>query len=452
MDTCFSLELLELVASHCTSPKDLARLSLVSRFFHAGTVRALYRTLAIRGPRQYSALTSALETLQSKRYLHHVRCLDLSSYTARGSGWTEAQAKAIVDPDTLARLLSGCVYLKELYVGEEMMQAFVVPTVIRAIFYNHPRLQVLDFTGFCDRKFTDALADVFNHDTDEKKKSETGAMLASPRWSSQVAAMPPQLNKISFYMCMALSQSTFLIPFFERLAANGNKLTRLELSNTKITSDLFKHLDPTELTHINLQGCHGLKCCSAIMPFLMRCQRLVELNLNMSFNGVAGSNFCRRCLVQLMQISPSLRVLNLGGHVNMDDDVLTACIANRTTQRMEYLSLSATRGQLSVNALAEAIKKLPALLYLNVARTLDTTSTMYSLQRFNDHPSLQVLEITPGQRYPHQCQDWMLSTFGRRAYFSRGQKLDPRFAYSNKLLMNDSIPESPMTQYWSYSC
>lgn len=468
-----SLELIELVAANCQSTLDLTNLARVNRRFHAATARVLYTSVAIRGPRQYASFVGHLDTFSQKGWLKYVRRLDLSSYTARGSGWTEAKAKAIIEPNVLAKLLLQCVNLAQLFVGEELMHAFVEPTVIRAIFNGHPKLEVLDFTGFCDRKFTAAMAHVFNNET---YKSDTHTEITAPplkptdpmdslllqasRSAADVPSelpenvvLPPRLSRISFYMCMALSQEAFFIPFFDRLVANGNKLSRLDLASTKITSSLFKHLDPSSLTHLNLQGCHGVRCCSEIIPFLSQCHQISELNLNMNFNGIAGSNFCAFCLGRLVSLDlPKLRVLDLGGHAHMDEHVL-AQISPRISRCLEYFSLAGTK-DITLSGLVAAIKKMPILKYLNLSRTwlaLDINALATILQ--SGYPELQVVEIGPfaSHRNPPMLQGWTLQSYGRRIYYSRNE-VDPRFYYSNKLLLMDEVPSSPMTKYWGYSC
>ncbi|KAI7853285.1 hypothetical protein BDC45DRAFT_510864 [Circinella umbellata] len=475
-----SFELLELIAENCQSSKDISQLSRVNRQNHAASIRVLFNTVAIKTPQQYAALMGHRDLFRKRGWLKYVRRLDLSSYSARGSGWTEAKAKAIVEPHSLAQLLIDCANLTQLYVGEEMMQAFVEPIVIRAIFNGHPKLEVLDFTGFCDRKFTDAMAHVFSGEGNKQKtvklqeqqdKAEEDispfvmnvdgdddnnlSMLESQLPGNTV--MPPRLSRLSFYMCMALSQTTFFIPFFGQLSKN--KLTRLDLANTKITSELFYHLDPTSLTHLNLQGCHGISCCSVFLPFLEQAKDLIELNLNMSFNGSSGSNFCIDCLSQLVSMDmPQLRTLNLGGHGNMDDEVLNS-FGKANAQRLEYFSLASTKG-ITVEGLLKLLGRMPQLKYLNLARTwfiLDLKhlarilmNTHTNENQSGIHEALQVIEVSSDSRYPKQVQNWTLVHHGRRSYYSRNQA-DPRFYYSNKLLLLDEIPASPMTKYWSYS-
>ncbi|KAL0573711.1 hypothetical protein ABG067_009189, partial [Albugo candida] len=76
--------------------------------------------------------------------------LDLSSYTTKGSRYSVEKAKSIVLANELANLILKCKNLKELFVGEELMHAFVSPRVIRSIFNIKNNLTTLDFTGFCD--------------------------------------------------------------------------------------------------------------------------------------------------------------------------------------------------------------------------------------------------------------------------------------------------------------
>ncbi|KAI8144216.1 hypothetical protein BJV82DRAFT_608736 [Fennellomyces sp. T-0311] len=452
-----SFELLELIAEHCHTPKDISQLSRVNRHYHAAATRVLFHTVAIKTPQQYASLMGHRDIFRQRGWLKYVRRLDLSSYTARGSGWTEAKAKAIVEPRTLAQLLIDCVNLTELYVGEEMMHAFVEPIVIRAIFNPHPRLEVLDFSGFCDRRFTDAMAHVFSGEG--KKKHEDAVadntLLQLESQMPENTVMPPRLGRISFYMCMALSQSSFFIPFFEQLSKN--ELSRLDLANTKITSELFRHLDPSSLTHLNVQGCHGISCCSAFIPFVARAKKLIELNLNMNFSGVGGSNFCSDCLARLVSMDmPQLRSLNLGGHGSMDDHVLSH-FSDANARRLEFFSLASTK-EITVQGLLNLLGRMPQLKYMNLAHTwvdLKCLTQVLLSTRTDDkqpgiHSTLKIIEVKQDNRYPQYIQDWRLVHHGRRSYYSR-DGVDPRFYYSNKLLMLDEIPSSPMTKYWSYS-
>ncbi|KAI9312240.1 hypothetical protein BX666DRAFT_1989930 [Dichotomocladium elegans] len=462
-----SLELLELIAERCQSTRDIAQLARVNRHCHAAALRALFNTVAIHSPRQYASLIGNMERFEHQGWLGYVRSVDLSSYSARGSGWTEAQAKAIVEPQGLAKFLSACVNMSQLYVGEEMMQAFVVPVVIRAVFTGHPRLEILDFTGFCDRKFTAAMAQVFGGSEGGDKKERltvTGNELESPRSGTPLpenTVMPPKLSRISFFMCMALSQSSFFIPFFKQMTANGNKLERLDLANTKISSDLFRYLNPDAITHLNVQGCHGISCCSAFLPFVYRArQRLVELNMNMNFNGIAGTNFCHDCLSRLVALEmPALRILNLGGHDSMDDEVLAA-FHPTTLRNIEILSLASSQ-HITMDGLMAILAKMPSLKYINLSRTWLTLDLnhLFALLKHAAAPErkldgLRIFEISPGgnmSRYPGKFEGWILTHHGRRSYYSR-EGADPRFFYSNKLLLRDEVHASPMTRYWSYSC
>lgn len=483
-----SLELLELIAENTSSTRDIAQLALVNHQCHAAAIRALFHTMAIHSPQQYAALVRHTKRFKEQGWLNYVRRVDLSSYTARGSGWSEAQAKAIVEPEGLAYLLSSCVNMTQLYVGEEMMQAFVEPVVIRAVFNGHLRLEVLDFTGFCDRKFTAAMAEVFAEDKDKKNnEEEMSTMEQQPPAATTTTAvptvMPPRLGNISFYMCMALSQASFFVPFFKQMRSNGNALHRLDLGHTKVTSDLFQHLNPDSMTHLNLQGCHGIRCCSAVIPFLSRARaHLVELNLNMNFNGVASNNFCRECLSHLVATEmPSLRSLNLGGHASMDDTVL-ASFSPVNLKKIEYLSLASSQ-HITTDGLMTLLGKMPNLKYLNLSRTwfaLDLKYMVAILQNIVGsspvslcggegvqqqqpqqklYKALKVVEISQSttgsssnkNRLPEQFQGWSLVHHGRRSYYSR-DNVDPRFFYANKLPLRDEFPCSPMTKYWSYSC
>ncbi|KAI8640898.1 hypothetical protein BD408DRAFT_389755 [Parasitella parasitica] len=381
----------------------------------------------INNPRQYLLLKASIQN----RYLaSFVRRIDFSSYTTRGSRWTEAKARSIIVAEELADLISGCDQLEDLFVGEEMMHAFISPKVIRSIFNHQNRLRTVDFTGFCDRSFT--------------------TLLELSNWS-----VPKKLTNISFYMCMALSQEHFFIPFFDKIRSSGNQLTRLDLAYTQITSELFVHLqNTTTLTHLNLQGCHSLSCCSPLILFLQNnCTRLIELNLNMDFNGIGGSRFCHDCIMNILKsTNAALQSLDMGGHINLDDHVLSKLIEQHHPSQLRRFSIAYCRN-ISLEVLQKFLDGLPNLFYLNLARTpltIDLSCLPRVLSRLSN--GIKVIEISPftPKRYPMQLSEWRLSSQGRRTYYSR-DSVDPKYIYSKKMLMLDNQILSPMNKYWCYS-
>ncbi|KAL9558286.1 hypothetical protein MBANPS3_000986 [Mucor bainieri] len=442
-----SLELLELIAANrCLSSKDKANLCQVNHVFYA----------------TYLLLNYAM---QNRNLAHLVHRLDFSSYTTRGSRWTEEKAKSIIVAEELANLIGGCDQLKELFVGEEMMHAFVSPKVIRSIFSHQNSLRTIDFTGFCDRNFTTVMADFFKpvsltklerlaleegEEQGEYAQQEQEEPLELSNWS-----VPRKLENISFYMCMALSQEHFFIPFFDKIRTSGNQLTRLDLAYTQITSNLFAHLQSTTtLTHLNLQGCHSLSCCSPLIPFLQNnCSQLIELNLNMDFNGIGGSRFCHDCIMQIMKsTNPAIQSLDMGGHTNFDDLVLTKMIGQRHFSQLRQFSIAYCRN-ISLDALERFLVDLPNLFYLNLARTpltIDLSCLPRVLSRLSK--KIKVIEISPftPKRYPAQLSEWKLSSQGRRTYYSR-DAVDPKFVYSKKMLLLNDQMLSPMNKYWCYS-
>lgn len=453
-----SLELIELIAANqCLSSKDKANLCQVNHIFYATVTHLLYKHIMINSPRQYLLVK---ESMQNKYLAGFVHRLDFSSYTTRGSRWTEEKAKSIIVAEELADLIGGCDQLKELFIGEEMMHAFVSPKVIRSIFSHQNNLRTIDFTGFCDRNITTVMADFFKPATlskferlalEEEQAQQEQEPLELSTWS-----VPKKLENISFYMCMALSQEHFFIPFFDKMHSSGNQLTRLDLAYTQITSSLFVHLqNTTTLTHLNLQGCHSLSCCSPLIPFLQNnCTKLIELNLNMDFNGIGGSRFCHDCIWNILKATntTTIRSLDMGGHTNLDDLVLNKMIGQNHFSQLRQFSIAYCRN-ISLEVLQRFLVGLPNLFYLNLARTpltIDLSCLPRVLSRLSK--DIKVIEISPftPKRYPSQLSDWKLSSQGRRTYYSR-DAVDPKYIYSKKMSMLDNQILSPMNKYWCYS-
>ncbi|KAG2198649.1 hypothetical protein INT47_001788 [Mucor saturninus] len=440
----FSSELIELVGEHCLSSRDLACLSLVNGHFYSSIIRLLYRDVMINNPRQYLSF-KAIENKELKRL---VRRLDFSSYTTRGSRWSEEKAKSIILGQELALLIGDCNQLKELFVGEEMMHAFVSHQVIRSIFNQDNKLSTIDFTGFCDRNFTTVMADFFKPVTLSKSELKHCDFSQADTLTTNNWSVPPRLQNISFYMCMALSQEHFFIPFFEKLAKNGNRLSRLDLGYTQITSDVFTYLKGQEssLTHLNLQGCHSLTCCSPLIDFIKGCSNLVQLNINMEFNGIGGSRFCHECIFTILNATNHrIESLDMGGHVNFDDSMLISEFPNLTQLSLTYCKNISIEKLVSLNT--------PKLYYLNLSRTPLTMDIDQLPRVLEQLAHLKVIEISPftPKKYPPVInKKWKLSIHGRRTFYSQGN-INPMYAYSKKLLLLDNQVLSPMVKYWCYS-
>ncbi|RCH91414.1 hypothetical protein CU098_004667 [Rhizopus stolonifer] len=428
-----SLELVELIASYCVSPKDKANLCQVNRHYYSAVIHLLYKHIMITSPRQYVLLKNSL--CHSKSLSHCVHRLDFSSYTTRGSRWSEERAKSVLLPEELAYLIGCCDLLQELLIGEEMVYAFVSPQVIQAIF-NHQKikLRTLDFTGFCDRNVSSLLAE-------------------------------PQLSNVSFYMCMAFSQDKFFIPFFKEFSSSGNQLKRLDLAYTQINSQLFSYLlqgkQYQALTHLNLQGCHSLSCCSPLIDFIERCENLQHLNLNMDFNGIGASRFCHECIYRLLKSRSTVRLLDMGGHVNVSPAVLTRLMTEKVIfPQLRHLSFAYCQS-ITLDILEKFLlyNHHAHLGYLNLARTPLTElngSLVHTMNRLKQFKHLQTVEVSPftSKKYPSQLLNyWKMTTQGRRTYYSQ-QGHDPRFVYSKKMILfedgqMDTL--SPMNKYWCYS-
>lgn len=436
----FSSELIELVCEHCESSRDVASMSLVNGHFYESSIRVLYKHVIINGPRQYISFQSVNKHL--KRLVHR---LDFSSYTTRGTRWTEEKAKSIILGQELARLIGDCNQLKELFVGEEMMHAFVSPQVICSIFSHDNKLSTVDLTGFCDRNFTTVMADFFQPAT--LSKSELKHCDFKRKSPSYAWSIPPRLQNISFYMCMALSQEHFFIPFFDKLAKNKNSLRRLDLGYTQITSELFSHLKGQEgsLTHLSLQGCHSLTCCSPLIEFIKGCRQLKQLNINMEFNGIGGSKFCHKCIYTILNATNhSIESLDMGGHIHLDDST-----AITEFPRLTQLSLTYCKNMSIEKILA---LKMPNLYYLNLSRTpltMDINGLPRVLEKLGH---IKVIEISPftSKKYPPTIKNWKLTVHGRRTFYSQAD-VNPMYVYSKKLLLLDNQKLSPMVKYWCYS-
>ncbi|ORZ11188.1 hypothetical protein BCR42DRAFT_421730 [Absidia repens] len=498
-------ELIDRITSFCHTTQEKARLGRVNRRYYYASRRRLFNKVTITSPQQYKSFINHLELFQQTDVLRFVRTLDLSSYTVRGSGWTEHQAKTTVVAADLARWISLCRFLQQLVIGDELMYVFVEPDVMRAIFTtDHPFLQVIDFTGFCDQKVTQAMADLFQQQqqqTCNKKidNDNNGVGLESPLLVSTTLGqqqysvsdladatdgldrmdvhewkMPPRLTQLSFHLCMALSPSLFFAPFFERLASNGNTITRLDLAYTPITNQVFTHVQPSSLTHLNLQGCRGIHCCSGnetnMARFLRQCTNLVELNLNMHFNGVAmGNQFCGSCLAGFLRRDVGnmhqLSVLDLGGQAHLTDDLLNS-IPTSTLSKLHYFSVAYSQAVTLDGSMTGLLDKMHQLEYLNVTRTsINASPRLLSLllshcSSNSNTGQLQVVEVdgtksvSPNQPQQQQSpsgkNEWCFSQQGRRGYYAR-PGVDPRFKYSQKLLLLDEQPQSPMMKYWSFS-
>ncbi|KAI8875252.1 hypothetical protein K501DRAFT_203012 [Backusella circina FSU 941] len=389
----------------------------------------LFRNVLLKGPRHYQSFCTHHLT---SGYLQSVQRLDLSSYSTHGSRLSERSAKAMVVSDQLAHLIKECKQLKELYVGEEMMHAFVSPQVIEAVFCHANRLSTLDFTGFCDQKFAKTLARLFD--------TSSGMVLSKQH-----------LENISFYMCMALQSDKFFTPFFQRLQQSGNCIKKLDLAHTQITSTVFTYIDPTHLTHLSLQASLYIACCSPLIPFLQACKSLVHLNLNADYSGSRESRFCQSCLVTILRhLNASLVTLDIGGHYQLDDDVFQA-VDYQLPSGLKYLSLAYCH-QLTCTSLVKLMQSTPRLYYLNIACSPLLDALPRVLNRLGSTlEHLRVIEISPIilKRYPTTVgSEWTIATQGRRTYYGRYRD-DPRFCYSKKVLMGQ--PLSAMNKYWCYS-
>ncbi|CAO3588981.1 unnamed protein product [Absidia cylindrospora] len=217
-------ELIDRITSFCHTTQDKARLGRVNRHYYYASRRRLFNKVTITSPQQYKSFINHLELFQQTDVLRFVRTLDLSSYTVRGSGWTEHQAKSTVVAGDLARWISLCRFLQQLVIGDELMYVFVEPDVMRVIFTtDHPFLQVIDFTGFCDQKVTQAMADLFQQQQQNCNKKidhdNNGVGLVSPlllpttltegdsvdaadgldRMDVHEWKMPPRLTQLSFH-------------------------------------------------------------------------------------------------------------------------------------------------------------------------------------------------------------------------------------------------------------
>ncbi|KAI9487103.1 MAG: hypothetical protein EXX96DRAFT_551812 [Benjaminiella poitrasii] len=461
-----SLELIELIAGYCLCPKDKASLCQVNHLFYTAIIRLLYKHIMITSPRQYLCFK---ESMRNDILSKFVRRLDLSSYTARGSRWTEEKAKQIIVADELSVLIANCHHLRELYIGEEMMHVFASPKVIQTIFNQQNNLSTIDLTGFCDRSCTSAMADFFKPKMQAKlERLDIEEDLGNVEQVMEEVIcdnwlVPKRLEDISFYMCMALSQDHFFIPFFEKLSVVGNQLKKLDLAYTQVTSNLFLHLAKvTRLTHLNLQGCHSLSCCSPLIPFLLNnCRDLQELNMNMDFNGIGGSRFCRECVLKIVKFALfTVQSLDMGGHTHLDCSVLNEILATAAQKdiyftQLRYFSI-AYCPNIGLDTLKQFLVRTPNLFYLNLARTpftIDVNYLPFVLRAIKDtSQSIKVIEISPfsSRKYPIQIEKWKLVNHGRRSYYAL-EDIDPKFVYSKKIILSNNQQLSPMNKYWCYS-
>ncbi|KAG1470452.1 hypothetical protein G6F56_002676 [Rhizopus delemar] len=350
----------------------------------------------ISNPRQFKAFAITCPTF--KALVHR---MDLSAYTLKGLRLSVEKAKSIIRTKDLVRLFDGCHQLKELCVGEELMETFVSPPVLQSVFQKS--LRTLDLTG-CSKMNRDVILQCF--------------------------VIPKQLENISFFMNSAISQDQVLIPFFDQLIANGNQLKRLDFGRTTITNKLFSHLpSPDTLIRLSLMECCYLSCCSDTIRYIERCQNLVELNIE------AISRFCKSCLHRIIRsFGPKLESLNLGNQSHLDETHI------RALPRLKYLSLSYCHN-LDLQTVLDYIKS-NELFYINL-------QNVFHPDIFSQLPkTLQVIEIIDSPRYPHQWGPWKFRTHGHRTFYSQ---IDPSAIYSNKIIMGDPLRLSPMNRYYAYS-
>ncbi|KAI8380575.1 hypothetical protein EDC96DRAFT_491438 [Choanephora cucurbitarum] len=466
-----SAELIELIANCCDSPKDKASLCQVNRYCYLSAIHVLYRNITIASPRQYEIVRNSLK--RPTKLSCYVHRLDFSCYTVRGSRWSEDKAKAAIIPEELGNLIGCCDFLKELLIGEEMMHVLVSPAVIQAIFNSQKlRLHTIDFTGLCSPK----LSTLFTEPIIEPKENENYSnnehqqeAIVPPSKLNQTWSIPGQLCNLSFFMCSAFSQDQFFIPFFNSLSMNGNRLKKLDLAYTQANNELFSHLiihkQYETLTHLSLQGCRSVRCCSSLITFIEHCDHLEELNLNTGLSGVRGSGFCHECIFRILKAASrsNIQLLDMGGHINLDNFILSRLMA-------EQIKLARIKSLSLVYCQSVTLKKLEEFLlyndrsqhlfYLNLSNTPmmnDSNGELIcTLSQIKSRlPQIKAVEINAmtSKRYSLQSNDyWKLITHGKRAYYSQ-KNFDPRFVYSKKMIMSQPCEQSslsPMVKYWCY--
>ncbi|KAI8358543.1 hypothetical protein BD560DRAFT_405725 [Blakeslea trispora] len=468
----FSAELIELIANYCSSPKDKASLCQVSQYCYFSAIHVLYRNITVNSPRQYQIVKKSLKC--SSRLSQYVHKLDFSGYTVRGSRWSEDKAKAAIIPEELGDLIECCNLLRELLIGEEMMHVLVSPIVIQAIFNSQKlRLHTIDFTGLCSPKlstlFTKPIPVIEPKENEPHHNEYQQANIVSPSKPNQTWSIPDQLSNLSFFMCSAFSQEQFFIPFFESFSVNGNKLKKLDLAYTQANDELFSHLmrhsQFEALTHLSLQGCRSVRCCSPLITFIEHCDSLVELNLNTGFNGVRGLGFCHECIFRVLETvtRSNIHTLDIGGHFNMDDSVLSRLMTEQIKfPQIEFLSLASCQS-VTLEKLEEFLlynERSQHLVYLNLSNTSMVNDSHGELARTLNRvksrlPQIKVIETgiqKPNQRTLKPNDHWKLVTHGKRTYCSQ-VNFDPRFVYSKKMIMsrpNERNHLSPMAKYWCY--
>lgn len=419
-----SIELKELIVSFVNNSEELASLCCVNKLFNSITSRRLYKKLIIKSPRAYLKLKDTL--IKTNHSLcDYVYRLDFSGYSTKGSRMSQERAKSLINPEELSNLIRSCKNIKEFQIGEEMMNITGVSvTVFQTIFYYLTSLETIDFTAFCNRD--NSLEKHFN------------------------IAIPKKLTNISLYMSSAFDRQKFLVPFFQKVNENQSSLKRLDLGNTLADSNLFLHLQNiTTLTHLSLRGCFAINCCSPLISYLQNnTPNLVLLDLEMPSRGNA-SRFCHQCLYDIIVAMNKTEYLNLGGHPNVDDSLMHRLMASvRPFIHLKYLSLAATG--ITKSILATLLTHLfPNLYYINLSKSI-----LFDLEVFLivENSAIQVIEVGTNytSKYPAQINDWVFTTQGRRAYYSR-VGVDPRFCFPKKIILLDQQEMSSMNKYWCYS-
>ncbi|KAI8984608.1 hypothetical protein BDF20DRAFT_860838 [Mycotypha africana] len=479
-----SLELVELIAQHCPSSKDRASLCRVNRWFYNGTIRLLYRNVMLNTLNQYYAFGGSLKANHNNRC--YTRRLDLSSLTTRGARLTKREADKVIVAEELTEILRNCYYLEELSIGEQTLRAYANSSLRQPIFHHETRLTTIEFIDIGDRSMIPGLERFLKVRMDRSTRPRARAGWAS---STQDAAksellgedeeggkdvglkeattvvhddwlIPAKLESISFYMCVALSQENFFIPFFDTFAASEHcqRLRKLDMAYTRVTGRLFSSLRKvTQLTHLSVKGCHVLSCCSPFIDFIENSHDLVELNMDMSMNGIGSTRFCADCLGRIVRsVGRKIKSLDMGGHDGLTDTVLERWMKQPSDllQHVKYVSLAYCR-HISQDGLRAFIAGLPHLFYLNLAQIAFKRDfrlvppLLEMIHSTNAH--IKVLEVGCTHR---RCDDeplygWKPAMNGRRFFYSRDE-VEPRFVYSNKILFTEQEQLSPLNRYWSF--
>ena len=299
------------------------KLTTCSAFYDVGAP-LLYRHAAFADPKSFHRF---LSSIKSTNYGLLVRTLDFSGYIAVGS--LARNNAALLNSEDLLQVLQLCPNLNE-FLATENIEDCLDQTVI-AHLLSMPYLTALDFCAVNDDCFVQGLA--------------VASAFQTPF---------PQVTRLSLHGCSSLPPQVI-----QATLALLPNLTRLDLTNTQVTSDALLALPQTaRLTHLSLSKCINLTSAGVSKFFHDRVAATQSLIwLNMMFDPTKKAPITPADLESIVSHLPPVKYLNLHGLPVRRLDSLA-------TNNLESLSLG--YADITIKDLKLYLPTLPKLLYLDL--------------------------------------------------------------------------------------